>query len=353
MKRIVYIFIFPLLLMSLHSSAESLFNSLSNLQSIRINEDDSLVQAEDTLYYADYSDKFALFLYAKKKTTKFSLVHNRLKKKIVYSPNEQLNMGFGFNYKWLGIGLAFNFGFVNDDDDKYGSTSRLDWQTNIYTKKYVVDFYLQHYKGFYNENPRTIFPSWKDGDDLYIRPDITTTNIGIGGMYVFNHKKFSYKSAFTQTAIQKRSAGSFLLGFHMMVLGINADSSFMPSNTIFKNDTMVNEHLAYYVGAISAYAYNFVIMKHYFISMSLSANVQLGIISNKLNGELQSSGYIPVLHLQPRAAIGINKPKWYAGVSFVNDTFVELPTDRRDVWNYTFTSGNYRIFLGYRFDWFN
>ena len=164
----------------------------------------------------DYSDKFALYLYAKQKTNHFG-IYNLEVPLIEYSPNDRLNIGFGFNYKWLGIGFAFNFGFVNNDNDKYGVTKRLDWQTNIYSKKFVVDFYLQYYQGYYVQNPQEVFPEWGEGDDMYIRPDIKSASLGIGAMYIFNHKKFSYKSAFLQTAIQKKSAGSFMMGGHFLM----------------------------------------------------------------------------------------------------------------------------------------
>jgi len=319
----------------------------------------SVAQNEDSLNsitesnIVDYSHKLALFLYAKQKFSKFAIYNRELDKIIEYSPNDRLNIGFGFNYKWLGIGLAFNFGFVNNDNDKYGVTKRLDWQTNIYLKRLVIDFYLQYYKGYYVQNPQDVFSEWREGDEMYIRPDIRTTTLGFGAMYILNHKKFSYKSAFLQTAIQKKSAGSFMIGGHFQMQGIRADSSFIPTKSVFKEQPPVIAHQGLYFGIITAYAYNFIIRKHYFASLSLLANMQLGSAYTKMEDGTIYTGFVPVFHLQPRLAIGVNRPKWYAGVSFVNDIITELYNKENKDWTLSFASGNYRIFLGYRFGWFS
>ena len=349
MKKLIIFFIIIICVSDI-VNASTLIVSDSSHQALSQTKDSIVSIAENNI--EDYSDKLALFLYAKNKFSQFGIYNKTINKRIEYSPNEQLNIGFGFNYKWLGIGLAFNFSFVNNDNDKYGLTKRLDWQTNVYLKKFVIDFYLQYYKGYYVQNPHEVFPEWKEGDDMYIRPDITTATLGFGAMYIFNHKKFSYKSAFLQTAIQKKSAGSFMMGGHLQLQSIQADSSILPEKSVFEDQPPAVAHRALYFGIITAYAYNFIIKKHYFASLSLLANLQLGSAKTKLEDGTIYSGFVPVFHLQPRIAIGINRPKWYAGVSFVNDVITELYNEENKDWALSFASGNFRIFMGYRFDWF-
>jgi len=320
----------------------------------------SLVLKKDSLsfipknpYYEDYSQKFALFLYSKIKYNRFSVTNLAQKKTLFYSPNEQMNMGFGFHYKFLGIGIALNFGFINHDNKDYGKTRRLDLQTNIYMKKFVVDFYLQYYKGFYIQNPEDVFSEWNSEQRSYIRPDISSFDVGIGGMYVFNHERFSYKSAFLQTAIQKKSAGSFLLGGQIFFQGVVGDSTFFPQQSFFGDLPKAKGHSATYIGVLTAYAYNFIILKHYFFSVSMMGSIHLGATYTLMESGNEYTNILPVLHLQPRVALGMNRPKWYAGMSFVKDTYVELVDKKDSDWSYTFYSGNLRIFLGYRFDWFS
>ncbi len=302
-------------------------------------------------YYDDYSNMFGLFLYAKQKYSEFGIIDVVSGKEILYSPNKQLNMGFGFNYKWLGIGIAFNLGFVNNDDDVFGKTKRMDWQTNIYTNKAVFDFYLQNYRGHYIENPQDVFSGWKNGDANYIRPDISSVSIGLSGMYVFNHEKFSYKAAFTQNAVQKKGAGSFLLGGSAFLQGIEGDSSIFPQGTDFDSLPPVLAHSAFYFGVRTGYAYNFIIAKHFFASMSLSLELEVGKVANELEDKSVYVSWDPIIHIQPRMSFGYNKPKWYAGFSFVRDTYVEASDNETSRYDFSFASGNFRIFAGMRFNW--
>jgi len=313
---------------------------------------DSLKPISSSPYYDDYSNKFALFLYAKQKYNSFSIYDPISTKVLYYTPNEQLNMGFGFHYKWLGIGIAMNFGFINHDDDIYGKTKRLDWQTNVYMNKAVFDFYFQYYENFYIDDPKNTFTGWTGGDKPYVRQDVASGTLGLSGLYVFNHKKFSYKAAFVQTAVQKKSSGSFLLGGKVFIQGVGADSSLFPANSDFDSLPQLQKHSAFYFGLISAYAYSFTIKKYFFISLSLSATVQAGKVYNELENKNLYVEWVPVIHLQPRIAIGYNKPKWYAGFSFVRDSHYEVSQKDNDL-EFSFHSGNFRLYAGMRFNWFS
>ena len=91
-----------------------------------------------------------------------------------YSPNSNLNLGLQFNYKWFGLGLAFNFPFINNDNHKYGETTRFDFQTNIFTRSLAIDLYYQKYQGFYIENPEEYIPDWDPEFPYPQRPDIVS-----------------------------------------------------------------------------------------------------------------------------------------------------------------------------------
>ena len=302
-------------------------------------------------YYADYSNNLDLFLYGKQKYNSFNVAHPTNGQILEYSPNQQLNLGFGFHYKFLGVGIAMKFGFVNHDDDKYGKTKRLDWQTNVYMQKAVFDFYFQYYSNFYLVNTPDIIPGWKAGDPYYVRPDMASVTLGLGGMYVFNHKRFSYKAAFVQTAVQKKSSGSYMLGASVFLQGIMGDSSIFPENTPFDTLNPVKSHSGLYFGIINAYAYNFVIRQRFFVSLSLSGTIQLGKVASAYEDGSLNVGFVPILHIQPRIAFGYNSKKWYTGFSMVKDTYFEIGDPAKDELVYGFASGNFRFYVGMRFGW--
>lgn len=311
---------------------------------------DSIWPKTSSIYYDDYSNMLSLFFYGKQKYSTFSIIDPSINKIIEYTPNQQLNIGLGFNYKWLGIGLAFNFGFINNDNDTYGKTQRIDLQTNIYLNKAVFDFYLQAYQGFYVKNPSDVFSGWKGGDDAYIRPDIKNSTIGISGLYIFNNERFSYKSAFKQTAIQKRSAGSFMFGGSAILRGFSADSSIFPANSDFAELRPIQSNAGLYIGVLTAYAYNFNIRTHFFLSLAMSASIQVGKTAYIFEDNTSYTAVTPILHLQPRMAFGYNKPRWYAGFSFVRDSYFEGDNNDNHNIDLEFSSGNFRIFAGMRFN---
>jgi hypothetical protein len=115
----------------------------------------------DTNYYESHKKMLAIKFLGVSKVASFSVFDKENKAKLLYNPNEALNIGFGFNYKWFGLDLAFNIPGFNDDNEKYGTTNKTDIQAHIYTKRIIVDANLQHYKGFYIKNPKDIINNWQ------------------------------------------------------------------------------------------------------------------------------------------------------------------------------------------------
>ena len=130
--------------------------------------------------------------------------------------------------------MAFNLPFINNDNDIYGKTRRFDLSTHIYGRKMIFDLAMQWYKGYYLANPENIVAGWQQGDPYPSREDIKVFTFGASGWYVFNHRKFSYRAAFTFNERQLKSAGSPVLGGGFSWYFVNADSSLV-------SDVYVNE----------------------------------------------------------------------------------------------------------------
>ncbi|PLX00893.1 MAG: hypothetical protein C0594_15065, partial [Marinilabiliales bacterium] len=98
----------------------------------------------DTSYIENYKKLFAVKNYGINKKHQFSIVDSDSSKMLNYNPNENMNFGFGIAYKWLGLNIAFKLPIQNDDSI-YGKTKKIDFQTNIYTRRFVVDLNVQRY----------------------------------------------------------------------------------------------------------------------------------------------------------------------------------------------------------------
>jgi hypothetical protein len=298
----------------------------------------------------DMSDKLDIHFYGKKKVNSFSFINNKTQENLFYSPNQQVNIGFGFNYKWLGIGIALNFKFINNDDDVYGNTKRLDLQMNAYGKKFVTDFTFGFYSSFYIQNSKEVLLNPKYQTEYYIRPDIASLSFGVSNLYVFNHKRFSYKAAFVSTAIQKKSAGSLYVGPQFILLSINSDSSFFPNNSTFDEFPSLTLFSRISIGALGGYAYNFIIAKQFYISTSLGMALSIGRQAYKIEGELYHLKSVPSFDILPRIAFGFNNERYYGGFSAVTKVSGFDAFKQTENLGMVFNYSNFRFFFGKRFN---
>lgn len=311
--------------------------------------EDSLAST-DSSYYISLKDKLTVYGYGITKLNSFELKNGEGKDRIRYNPNENFNVGLGFNYSWMGIGLALNLGLFNNDNSVYGKTKSFDIQSDIFTKKLIITGNLQTYKGFYWDNIDTYDSTWNVKDSVPIRPDISTSNLGVSLIYSFNSEKFSFRSAYVNTEWQKKSAGSWLIGGQLSFFEMKADSSIVPIE--FSQSYPTFHSLAnmatFSIGASLGYSYTYVLDEVFFINatflLGLSAQVAIATNINEVV-LLQETKLSSRSHL--RIASGINNDRYYYGLSFVIDSY---PIKNKLQSEFIFNYGKVRIFYGRHFD---
>ncbi len=305
----------------------------------------------DTNYIEDLSDNLNLFVYGKTKYKRFGIENKQTNQRINYLPNDKFNVGFGFNYKWMGLGLAFNLPFINNDDDKYGKTKRFDAQMNVFTHRFLLDFYFNFYKGYYLSN-RLITSKLNNSKQYPLVPSMTTSDFGLSYYYILNHKKFSYRASFVQNERQKKMCGSMILGVIAHLSHTSADTSLTPTSFLKDIDKIgkykLNSFSDFDLGPMFGYAYNFVIRKKILITVS----VVPGLVLQRLyaRGHYEGKDYnIEKVKLgfvfNNRFAISYNGDFYFWGFNY---------NDFHSLHNYEkiLTSsnvGNFRFFWGRRF----
>jgi hypothetical protein len=303
--------------------------------------------AQDSEYIENRSHQFQLHLYGKKKFTDISFSDPLTKTDLVYSPNDQVKWGLGFNWRFVGLGFAF-VKFNKLDDKIYGDTRGMDWQVQLYGKRSVVDVVFYYYSSYYLENPEDVLTNWKEGDANYIRPDIIAASVGLSYIYVLNNKRFSYKAAFVNNAIQKKSAGSFIFGGQFNFSDKVADSSFFPTNSNFGSyDPLVRMNRNSF-GLNLGYAYTFVYLKNFYTSLSMSVLPGFGVnnidIKHRINHPKPALG----ISALPRFSTGFNADIYYGGFSFIS-VLSSLDASNKNLPELSWMNGSYRVFLGRRF----
>jgi hypothetical protein len=295
----------------------------------------------DTSYYETFPEHITSRLYFSRKYTGLKLIDKERDKEYLYMPNTTLNMGVGATYKNLTLNLAYGFGFLNPEKGK-GETKYLDAQAHLYPQKMVIDLFLQFYKG-YHLLPEGLGAGL--GESFYTRPDMKVRKIGASTQYVFNHGKFSYRAAFLQNEWQKRSAGTFLLGFEMYGGMAEEDGFLIPSHLM--DDPARNFRTIRFLefGPNVGYAYTLVIRKHFFLTASAASN--LGVGYSTLEGDAGNSqewGINPNIFL--RGFVGYNSRKWSINANYVHN---HVQLQENSSFSNSFMTGNYRLNLVYRF----
>lgn len=294
------------------------------------------------VYYELFPEKITSRFYFSRKYTALKIQdkHNK-DKTFLYMPNSTLNMGVGATYKDLTLNLAYGFGFLNPDQGK-GETRYLDAQAHLYPKKMVIDLFLQFYKGYY------LLPKGfgaMAGEPYYTRPDMRVHKIGASAQYVFNDDKFSYRAAFLQNEWQKKSAGTFLVGFEIYGGMADGETNLVPSSLFDDPQRNFNTIRFLEFGPNIGYAYNLIIQEHFFITASAASNLGVGY-STLIGDALKNNQWGINPNYFVRGSTGYNSAKWAINVNYISNN-VRLQ-ENKGISN-TAMTGNYRLNFVYRF----
>jgi Domain of unknown function (DUF4421) len=298
----------------------------------------------DTTFYEVYPGKVTTRFYFSQKYTSFTVQAPGVTENLKFRPNTTLNMGIGATYHNFSLNLAYGFGFLNNDTEK-GETKYLDLQTHYYPGKWSIDFFGQFYKGYYLM-PKG-YASNSPGN-YYQRPDLDVTHVGLAAYRILNNKKFSYNAAIVQNEWQKKSAGSFLVGGEMYYTVIKGDSALVPRN--IENgypQAGINKIGFFSFGPGLGYAYTLVVQKHFFITGSLTVNLNLGFSTESAYIYNGNATYVNPASIY-RFAAGYNSRTWNVSVNWIGNRvpFRGESTSK----NYLLQTGNYRIILSKKID---
>lgn len=144
-------------------------------------------------------------------------------------------------YRGLGLGVAVN-------PAKFaGKCKDFEYNLNSYSNRYGFDVVFLSSKTYHGYKAA-------DAERIDIRKgQISQNALNLNFYYAFNYRRFSFPAAFSQSYIQKRSAGSWMIG-----------ASFDGSKTELNDMTIRLNEFA--VGA--GYAYNLVIARHWLCHLS-------------------------------------------------------------------------------------
>src|SRR5690606_30043559 len=295
----------------------------------------------DTSYYVSYEDQITGRFYLSQKYVSFRYIDTGNDLVFRYLPNTTLNMGVGATYKWATLNLAYGFGFLNPENGK-GETKYFDLQGHLYGRKITIDLIGHTYKGFYLTDE-----AYRSADgDYYLRPDMRLNGVGVTGQYIFNADRFSYRAGFLQNEWQKKSAGTMLLGWQIVLGSVSADSSLVPGNMMDDMTPTGADRVGFFeTGPSVGCAYQFVIGKHFYLMASLTGILAFGTVLSEGETRDRTSSFLPNLTYHTFA--GYNSETWAISLTYTNSV-VNVQGGLSDEW-FSMDAGNVRLNFARRF----
>ena len=197
----------------------------------------------------------------------------------------------------------------------FGKSSDFEFDFSSHNNQYGFDFiysYTGKYTGDYTFN----------GDKYKteaLEADLSQKMLILNGYYCFNYKHFSYPAAFSQSEIQKRSSGSFLVGTTIMRNKVRIESEDAPFSMIFRQ-----------WGLGIGYGYNLVLGKKWLIHASCIPEVVI-LSNNKLEndeGKKKMENKFPNWIINGRIAAVKNYQNKFYGFNILFNNNISKFTDK-------------------------
>jgi hypothetical protein len=301
----------------------------------------------DTNYISSNKRKFTIAPALAKKYYGFNVHDLERAQSLKFLPNNFYHLGF--NVSNIIVSFGFYPGLKFGADSRKGNTSARDFLLTVIGKRVSTDINYQRYMGFYSFHSKQNEVTRVDAETVTIRPDINVFSFGASTMYIFNFRKYSLRGAFTFSEIQKKSAGSFMLGlYHSYLLFTSFDASLvLPSDAVLYTESIrsLKSISLITIGLHGGYGHTIVWRK---FVLSGAANAGGGIQKTNYSDTLGTGhnlSYNPCLHLNLKAALRFDNERFFCGV-FVNydNSYTLNPT--------LFSTENYMgklvAFFGYR-----
>jgi len=212
-------------------------------------------------------------------------------------------------YRGIGVGMAIN-------PYKWSGVYKdYEFNLNYYSNRLSLDFSYQRSESLAGDI------IGDRGEQRLESGDVTMKVLNLAGYYTFNHRQFSFPAAFTQSYIQRRSAGSWLAGISYQGGSIKTTNDLMARNPNAPDTRIYVGHF----GIGGGYGYNLVLRKKWLLHFSMLPTIVVYNRNNMtVNGERKRAQRMRFnMIFNERAAIVRNfSSRYFAGATLVMNNSV-------------------------------
>lgn len=335
MRKLVILAIFSMLALCSHAG-DSVANDSVTSDTVAVQKRKSfkeklsdMVKAfslVDTHYIEPQAYNFTVML---QNTNTYEIYHLRSKQgqEVVFTPRPTYRIGPYVGWRWIFLGYTFELSHI-------GGESGHDFDLSLYSNQIGLDLFYRTSGDNYRISRFDL------GDDFNTRAmkkvpfdGFDASQKGFNIYYIFNHRKFSYPAAYSQSTIQRRSAGSPMAGFGFSQHSLKIDwEKFrgIAEERLSKeaaeqiDSTLTQSNLTYSDWSLSGgYAYNWVFARNWVFD--ISTQVAIGYKkTTSLTRNMEKS--IPFKDFSfknfnfdsvNRLAVVWNNMRWYCGMNAI------------------------------------
>lgn len=212
-------------------------------------------------------------------------------------------------YRGIGVGVAIN-------PAKWkGVYKDYEFNLNYYSSRLSLDFSYQRSESLAGDVNRG------DHQSRLEKGDLTLKVANVAAYYTFNHRRFSFPAAFTQSYIQRRSAGSWLAG-------ISYQGGSIKTNDALKERNPNAPDVRIYVGHVGiggGYGYNWVLGRKWLLHFSMLPTFVVYNRNNMtVNGEHRKAKHIRfnMIFNEHVAIVHHFSSRYFAGATLVMNNSV-------------------------------
>ena len=307
----------------------------------------------DTLYISPNKYNFAFML---EQSTWFE--HYRVgggrgdsNQSINFAPNANAKLGVYFGWRWIFLGVSFDFKDILGKPKSPNQKRRKELVFNLYSSKFGVDLYSRQTGSDFKITSYSNFDLENDYVDTHFE-GFESKIKGLNAYWIFNHRKFSYPAAFSQSTNQRRSCGSLMAGFSYSQHRIKFDQTLLPPDMQAQIRPSLQFHNLKYTdyNLSVGYGYNWVFARNCLLNVSLLPAIgfkKARVDDRPTNTESGWKEWIKDVNfdLITRAGITWNNSKYYIGASLVLHTY----DYRKENFSMTNSFGSLRIYMGFNF----
>lgn len=272
---------------------------------------------------------------------------------VTLAPDVITKVGPYFGWRWFFLGYTFDLRNISFG----GKKQKRELDFSIYSSQIGIDLFYRRTGSDYKIRDAFM------GDDVDVSRlegmPFDGVSVGISGFdiyYIFNHRRFSYPAAFSQSTCQKHSCGSLIAGVgytkNSLELDYNklqtvVESNCEPNTVKIDSGLMFNSVNYYDVSVSCGYAYNWVFAKNWLFCASGAVAFAYKHSHGDMSEKDDFNFSFDNVNVDGIGRFGLvyNNTRWYAGTSAIIRSY----NYRKSRFSANNTFGSLNFYVGYNF----